>query len=31
MNNVYSDPKYADVVKDLKQRLKNLQLYYKDK
>jgi arylsulfatase A-like enzyme len=30
MRNVYDDPKYADIVKDLKQRLKNLQQQYKD-
>lgn len=30
MHNVYNDPKYASVVKDLKQRLKHLQEQYRD-
>lgn len=30
MHNVYDDPRYAGVVKELKQRLKNLQTFYKD-
>jgi hypothetical protein len=30
MNNVYSDPKYADIVSELKQELQRLQTYYKD-
>ena len=30
MNNVYNDPKYADVVKELRVKLKNLRVKYKD-
>jgi len=30
MNNVYDDPAYSEVVKDLTERLKNLRLKYKD-
>jgi len=30
MNNVYDDPAYAEVVKDLTERLKNLRVKYKD-
>ena len=30
MNNVYDDPAYADVVKDLAERLANLRVKYKD-
>ncbi len=30
MNNVYDDPTYADVVIDLKQKLKEMRAYYKD-
>jgi arylsulfatase A-like enzyme len=30
MNNVYSDPEYADIVSELKQELQRLQTYYKD-
>jgi arylsulfatase A-like enzyme len=30
MTNVYNDPKYVNTVKDLKQRLRSLQLQYKD-
>ena len=30
MNNVYADPAYSEVVKDLTERLKNLRIKYKD-
>lgn len=30
MNNLYNDPKYSKTVKDLKERLRKLQAYYKD-
>lgn len=30
MNNLYNDPKYSKTVKDLKERLRKLQEYYKD-
>ena len=30
MNNVYNDPAYADVVKDLKVKLADLRVKYKD-
>ena len=30
MNNVYNDPAYADVVKDLKVKLTDLRVKYKD-
>ena len=30
MNNVYSDPEYADVVADMKQRLEKMRVKYKD-
>ena len=30
MNNVYEDPKYADVIAEMKQKLQELRLFYKD-
>jgi arylsulfatase A-like enzyme len=30
MNNVYNDPEYADIVKEMKERLKDLRVKYKD-
>ena len=30
MNNVYDDPAYAEVVKDLTQKLEEMRIYYKD-